>query len=251
MRSTSSPHGTVSTAPSGTSSSSRGSSGISNRGATSLTRLSECLADKTIEPRQVLPTLNAILVDKYHYACRSRNLAESFEDFDSLDPDGGDVARGGHGRRLLPSRARRGRRQSEEPRSLGGRAQPEEKRAGHRLSPVPLTRRRETRSTTTAISLLVALMEGGKAKTPAVLTKGKFVFKKQAPRGAARPRARPAQGAGTSREGCRSPGLQRGCRCGARRRACPRIPRQRLPRRPWRPPRPPQPLLPRRARRRR
>ena len=46
--------------------------------------LSECLADKTIEPRQVLPTLNAILVDKYHYTCRSYNLAENFEDFDTL-----------------------------------------------------------------------------------------------------------------------------------------------------------------------
>src|SRR5271157_193664 len=46
--------------------------------------LSECLADKSIEPRQVLPTLNAILVDKYHYACRSHNLAESFDAFDGL-----------------------------------------------------------------------------------------------------------------------------------------------------------------------
>ena len=44
--------------------------------------LSECLADKSIEPRQVLPTLNAILVDKYHYSCRSHNLGENFEAFD-------------------------------------------------------------------------------------------------------------------------------------------------------------------------
>ncbi len=46
--------------------------------------LSDCLADKSIEPRQVLPTLNAILVDKYHYACRSHNLSESFDAFDGL-----------------------------------------------------------------------------------------------------------------------------------------------------------------------
>ena len=46
--------------------------------------LGQCLADKSVEPRQVLPTLNAILVDKYHYSCRSHNLAESFEAFDGL-----------------------------------------------------------------------------------------------------------------------------------------------------------------------
>ena len=44
--------------------------------------LSDCLADKSIEPHQVLPTLNAILVDKYHYVCRSHNLTENFDDFD-------------------------------------------------------------------------------------------------------------------------------------------------------------------------
>ncbi len=46
--------------------------------------LSGSLADKSIEPRQVLPTLNAILVDKYHYSCRSHNLAEGFDAFDGL-----------------------------------------------------------------------------------------------------------------------------------------------------------------------
>ena len=32
----------------------------------------------------MLPTLNALLVDKYHYRCKSHNLAENFDDFDTL-----------------------------------------------------------------------------------------------------------------------------------------------------------------------
>ena len=45
----------------------RGSSRIS-RGRRNLAEIiSDCLADKSIEPHQVLPTVNAILVDKYDY----------------------------------------------------------------------------------------------------------------------------------------------------------------------------------------
>ena len=67
--------------------------------------LADCLADKSIEPRQVLPTLNAILVDKYHYPCRSHNLAENFEDFDTLTDTVGYVEGHRHGGRLFPPRA--------------------------------------------------------------------------------------------------------------------------------------------------
>jgi hypothetical protein len=46
--------------------------------------LTDRLAQKAIEQHQVLPAVNAILVDKYHYACRSYNLTESFDSFDSV-----------------------------------------------------------------------------------------------------------------------------------------------------------------------
>jgi len=49
--------------------------------------LGDKLAQKAIEPHQVLPTVNAILVDKYHYTCRSCNLAENFDGFDGLSAE--------------------------------------------------------------------------------------------------------------------------------------------------------------------
>jgi hypothetical protein len=142
--------------------------------------LSDCLADKTIESRQVLPTLNAILVDKYHYACRSHNLAENFEDFDSLTdtvaswraidmvvvyfhPELGVVA-------VNP----KNREHWETIRSL--------KR--NELLTVFAGAFGETngdKKYDDGIALLISLVEGAKVKTPPSLTKGKFVFKKQAP----------------------------------------------------------------------
>ncbi len=49
--------------------------------------LSDGLADKSIEPHQVLPTINAILVDKYHYHCQSLTFAENFDDFDAVSAE--------------------------------------------------------------------------------------------------------------------------------------------------------------------
>jgi hypothetical protein len=49
--------------------------------------LSDRLVEKSIEPEQILPTLNAILVDKYHYKVCSHNLDETFEDFDSISSE--------------------------------------------------------------------------------------------------------------------------------------------------------------------
>ncbi len=51
--------------------------------------LSERLDEKTIEPDQVLPTLNAILVDKYGYSFQSHNLQENFENFDAVSSETG------------------------------------------------------------------------------------------------------------------------------------------------------------------
>jgi hypothetical protein len=51
--------------------------------------LSDRLLEKAVAQDQVLPTLNAILVDKYHYALRSHNLQENFEGFDSIAAETG------------------------------------------------------------------------------------------------------------------------------------------------------------------
>jgi hypothetical protein len=168
--------------------------------------LSDCLADKSIEPRQVLPTLNAILVDKYHYVFRSRNLTESFEDFDSLTKTVGAwravdlVVAYFHPELGVVVVNPKNRDHWEVVRALkrnelvtvfaGAFAGTEgDKKYGD------------------AISLLVTLMEGGKVKTPAALTKGKFVFKKAAPvappepaRAARKVRGRPASSASRAAE---------------------------------------------------
>jgi hypothetical protein len=148
--------------------------------------LSDCLADKSIEPRQVLPTLNAILVDKYHYLCRSHNLVENFEDFDSLTsivgswraidlvvvyfhPDLG----------VMPVNPKN-RDHWESVRSL--------KR--NELITVFAGAFAETngdKKCEDGISLFLSLVEGAKVKTPPALTKGRFVFKKQAPPAAPAP----------------------------------------------------------------
>ena len=153
--------------------------------------LSQCLADKTIEPRQVLPTLNAILVDKYHYTCRSHNLADNFDAFDGLaatvagwkavdlvvayfHPELGVVV-------VNP----KNRDHWEGVRSL--------KR--NELVTVfagAFAGTNGDKKFDTAIALLISLMEGGKAKTPPALAKGTFVFRKPAPVAAPAPAARTA-----------------------------------------------------------
>ena len=150
--------------------------------------LSQCLADKSIEPRQVLPTLNAMLVDKYHYSCRSHNLAENFDAFDGLaatvatwkavdlvvayfHPELGVVV-------VNP----KNRDHWEGVRSL--------KR--NELVTVfagAFAGTNGDKKYDTAIGLLISLMEGGKAKTPPALTKGTFVFRKPAPVAAPAPAA--------------------------------------------------------------
>jgi len=142
--------------------------------------LSQCLADKSIEPRQILPTLNAILVDKYHYSCRSHNLAENFDAFDGLaatvatwkavdvvvayfHPELGVVV-------VNP----KNRDHWEGVRTL--------KR--NELVTVfagAFAGTNGDKKYETAISLLISLMEGGKGKTPPALAKGTFVFRKPAP----------------------------------------------------------------------
>jgi len=150
--------------------------------------LGQSLADKSIEPRQVLPALNAILVDKYHYACRSHNLADNFDAFDGLvatvagwkgvdvvvvyfHPELGVVV-------VNP----KNRDHWEGVRSL--------KR--NELVTVFAGAFNGTdgdKKYDTAISLLITLMEGGKVKTPAALQKGSFVFRKPKPAAAPAPAA--------------------------------------------------------------
>jgi len=153
--------------------------------------LSECLADKTIEPRQVLPTLNAILVDKYRYLCRSHNLAESFEDFDALTETVGAwraidmVIVYFHPELGVVVVNPKNRAHWEGVRSL----------RRNELITVFAGAFGKTdgeRKYEQGISLFISLVEGAKVKTPVALTKGKFVFRKQPP--AAAPAAAPARG---------------------------------------------------------
>jgi hypothetical protein len=141
--------------------------------------LGDKLALKAIEPHQVLPTVNAILVDKYRYSCRSCNLAENFDGFDGLSaevskwrgvdlvvvyfhPELGVVA-------INPkNRAHwdvvQGLKRNE-------------------LVTVFAGAFRDTgtdRKYDEGISLLLSLIEGGKGKAPASLLKGSFVQRKAA-----------------------------------------------------------------------
>ena len=157
--------------------------------------LSDCLADKTIEPRQVLPTLNAILVDKYHYSCRSHNLTDNFEDFDALTETVGAwraldiVAVYFHPELGVVVVNPKNRAHWEGVRTLkrnelvtvfaGGFAGTD-----------------SDKKYSDGITLLIALMEGGKVKTPPSFTKGKFVFKKPAAPAIAAPARVPRKTAG-------------------------------------------------------
>jgi hypothetical protein len=142
--------------------------------------LSECLADKTIEPRQILPTLYAILVDKYHYICQSHNMAENFEDFDALTETVGTwkaidlVVAYFHPELGVVVVNPKNRAHWEGVRSL--------KR--NELVTVfagAFAGAQNEKNSEAGISLLISLMEGGKVKTPPALTKGTFVFRKRAP----------------------------------------------------------------------
>jgi hypothetical protein len=140
--------------------------------------LSECLADKSIEPRQVPPTLNAILVDKYHYAYRSHNLAENFEDFDALTETmltwrGLDlVVAYFHPELGVVVVNPKNRAHWEGVRSL--------KR--NELITVFAGAFNETngdKKFEDGITLFLSMVEGAKVKTPAAFTKGRFVQRKQ------------------------------------------------------------------------
>jgi hypothetical protein len=142
--------------------------------------LSGSLSEKSIEPRQVLPTLNAILVDKYHYVCRSRNLTESFEDFDSLTQTVGGwravdmVVAYFHPELGVVVVNPKNREHWEVVRAL-------KKNELVTVFAGAFADTERDKKYADAISMLITLMEGGKVKTPASLTKGKFVFRKPAP----------------------------------------------------------------------
>ncbi len=150
--------------------------------------VSQCLEDKSIEARQVLPTLNAILVDKYHYACRSHNLADNFDGFDGLvstvstwkgvdvvvvyfHPELGVVVVNPKNRDHWD--AVRSLKRNELVTVFAG----------------AFAATDSDKKYDTAISLLITLMEGGKVKSPAALQKGSFVFKKPKPVAAPAPAA--------------------------------------------------------------
>jgi hypothetical protein len=150
--------------------------------------LGECLADKSIEPRQVLPTLNAILVDKYHYSCASHNLVESFEGFDALTETVGAwravdmVVVYFHPELGVVAVNPKNRDHWEGVRSL-------KKNELVTIFTGAFDQTNGDKLYAQATDLFISLIEGAKVKTPAALAKGKFVFKKQAPVAVAAPAA--------------------------------------------------------------
>ncbi|MCX7039121.1 MAG: hypothetical protein NT005_08320 [Spirochaetes bacterium] len=153
--------------------------------------LGDRLAVKAIEPDQVLPTVNAILVDKYRYACRSRNMAENFEAFDALTAE---VARW-RGLDLVVVYFHP---------ELGVVAINPKNRAHwdvvqglkrNEMVTVFAGAFRDTgsdRKYEEGISLLFSLMEGGKGKAPAAFLKGSFIQRKS-PAVSEAPAAAPAR----------------------------------------------------------
>jgi hypothetical protein len=140
--------------------------------------LSDCLAEKSIEARQVLPTLNAILVDKYHYASCSHNMTDNFEDFDALTatvaawkaldvvvtyfhPELGVVVVNPKNREAWE--AVRVLKRNELVTLFAG----------------AFNATGEDKKYADALGLLVSLIEGAKVKTPPSFSKGSFVFKKR------------------------------------------------------------------------
>ncbi len=140
--------------------------------------ISACLADKSIEPHQVLPAVTAILVDKYGYVCRSHNLTENFDNFDyaanevgkwrALDlvvtyfhPELGVVTINPKNRSHWESV--RGLKKNELVTVFAG--------AFDETNGDPKYQE--------GINLLLSLLQGSKIKTPAAFTKGRFTLKKQ------------------------------------------------------------------------
>ncbi len=151
--------------------------------------LSDSLAEKSIEPDQVLPTICAILVDKYHYAYRSYNLEENFEDFDAVaaeaskwkavdlvvayfHPELGVVA--------------------VNPKNPAHWSVVQSLKKNELVTVFAGAFQKTTTSDTymQAIELLLSMIQGGKVRTPAALTKGRFVQRapSKAPAPAAAPR---------------------------------------------------------------
>ncbi len=167
--------------------------------------LNERLEEKSIEPDQVLPTVNAILVDKYGYSYRSHNLQENFENFDAVSsetgkwkaldvviayfhPELGVVA-------LNPKN-----------RSHWDTVQSVKKNelvtvfagAFNSGADLPLYEQ--------GIDLLISMLEGSKARTPTAFTRGRFVQKAQ-PKAAPPAPAAKRPGRGRKTRAAAAPGV--------------------------------------------
>ena len=155
--------------------------------------MSDRLAEKSIEPEQVLPTINAILLDRYHYTCRSHNLQESLEEFSGVasevgkwkamdlvvvyfHPDLGIVAV--NPKNLAHWEGVRSLKKNELLTVYAGAFQNTD---GKELYDA-------------GIESVLTLLEGGKVKTPPAFTKGRFVQKASPKPAPARATKRAARG---------------------------------------------------------
>ncbi len=141
--------------------------------------LSDRLLEKAIGQDQVLPTLNAILVDKYHYVLRSHNMQENFEGFDAIasetgkwkamdlvvayfHPELGVVA-------VNPKN-----------RSLWNGVQSLKKNELITVFAGAFQNTTADPIFSQGIDLLIQIVEGGKVRSPSVFTKGRFTQKSPA-----------------------------------------------------------------------
>jgi hypothetical protein len=140
--------------------------------------LSERLDEKSIEPDQVLPTINAILVDKYGYSYRSHNLQDNFENFDAISSETGKwkaldlVVAYFHPELGVVAVNPKNRSHWDSVQSVK-KNELVTVFAGAFQSGAGLPLYEE------GIDLLISIMEGGKARTPTAFTRGRFVQKAQ------------------------------------------------------------------------
>jgi hypothetical protein len=151
------------------------------------------LGAKTINPEQVLPVLNALLVDRYHYAVGSRNLAVNAESLAGLAAETGSwramdlVVAYFHPELGVIAINPKNRAHWE----AAGGLKRNELITVYAGTPGATGKDELLRA---AITTLIALVEGSRVKAPAAFRKGRYAWRKPALRRAPPP-PKPSRGA--------------------------------------------------------